>query len=251
VDKVLETVVNNLELTNNLDIQPEVQCRVLMTSALETFTVGHTIVLSRGLADVLPDEASLAAVLAHELSHVVLAHGMDTQFAFFNNLRFKDRDTFRHFAFTHTPAEERAAQQKANELIRNSPYNEKSETAQLFLEALKKRSKEIPNLVSPHLGDRVPTSWTIAAAVSSAQRSDAKPATNAIVALPLGGRIQVDPWSDQLRLAKSKTEAAMSEGEKMPFQITPFVFYLTRQMDNSATQPADGAAAKLDADAKP
>jgi Peptidase family M48 len=251
VDKVLETVVNNLELTNSLDIQPEVQCRVLMTSTMESFTVGHTIVLSRGLVDVLPDEASLAAVLAHELSHIVLAHGMDTQFAFFNSLRFKERDTFRHFAFTHTPAEEQAAQKKANELLRNSPYNEKPGTAQLFLEAIKKRSKDIPNLVSPRLGDRVPTSWTIATAVSSAQQSDAKPATNAIVALPLGGRIEVDPWSDQLRMAKSKPEAAMSEAEKMPFQITPFVFYLTRQVDNSARQPADGVAAKLDANTKP
>src|SRR6202043_3023326 len=67
VDKVLETVVNNLEVTNNLDIQPEVRCRVLMTTTLESFTLGHTIVLSRGLIDVLPDEASLATVLAHEL----------------------------------------------------------------------------------------------------------------------------------------------------------------------------------------
>src|SRR6201998_1199235 len=31
VDKVLETVVNNLEVTNNLDIQPEVRCPRLMT----------------------------------------------------------------------------------------------------------------------------------------------------------------------------------------------------------------------------
>jgi len=56
VDKVLETVINNLEVTNNLDIQPAVRCRVLMTSTLESFTMGHTIVLSRGLVDVLPDE---------------------------------------------------------------------------------------------------------------------------------------------------------------------------------------------------
>jgi hypothetical protein len=64
VDKVLETVVNNLEVSNNLDIQPEVRCRVLLTSTLESFTIGHTIVLSRGLIDVLPDEASLATMLA-------------------------------------------------------------------------------------------------------------------------------------------------------------------------------------------
>src|ERR1700716_202988 len=67
VDKVLETVVNNLEVTNNIDLEPEVRCRVLMTSTLESFTLGHTIVVSRGLMDVLPDEASLAAILAHEL----------------------------------------------------------------------------------------------------------------------------------------------------------------------------------------
>jgi len=78
VDKILETVVNNLEVTNNLDIDPEVHCRVLMTTTLESFTLGHTIVLSRGLIDVLPDEASLATVIAHELGHVVLAHRMDS-----------------------------------------------------------------------------------------------------------------------------------------------------------------------------
>src|SRR6267154_86272 len=68
VDKVLDTVVNNLEVTNNLDIQPEIRCRVLLTSTLESFTIGHTIVFSRGLIDVLPDEASLAAIVAHELA---------------------------------------------------------------------------------------------------------------------------------------------------------------------------------------
>src|SRR6195256_4911785 len=42
VDKILDTVVNNLEVTNNLDIQPEVRCRVVMSSTLEAFTIGHT-----------------------------------------------------------------------------------------------------------------------------------------------------------------------------------------------------------------
>src|SRR5215469_13235339 len=100
VDKVLETVVNNLEVTNGLDLRPEVRCRVLMTSTLESFTIGHTIVLSRGLVDVLPDEASLAAILAHELGHVVLGQGMNTKFAFFNSLHFNERDTFRYFEFS-------------------------------------------------------------------------------------------------------------------------------------------------------
>lgn len=251
VDKVLETVVNNLEVTNGLDIQPEVHCRVLMTSTLESLSIGHTIILSRGLVDVLPDEASLAAILAHELAHIVLAHGMDTKFAFFNTMHFKEKNTFHHFEFARSNGEEQVAQKKGDELLRNSPYSEQSETARLFLEALKNQSKNIPNLVSPHLGDRVPTGWTITGTVSSTQQSDAKPATRVAVALPLGGRIKVDPWSDQLQMAKPKPEAPMSEADRMPFQITPFVFYLTRQENNSVAQPAGGVAAKLDANAKP
>jgi hypothetical protein len=246
VDKVLETVVNNLEVTNGLGLQPEVRCRVLMTSTLESFTIGRTIVLSRGLVDVLPDEASLAAILAHELGHIVLAHGLDTQFAFFNTVQFKEKDTFRHFQFAHTKAEEHAAERKGDELLRNSPYNQKSDRAELFLEALKKQSKQIPNLVSPHLGDRVPTSWAVAARVPSPKEPGAKPAANAVAALPLGGHIKVDPWSDQLQLAKFRPEAAASEAERMPFEVTPFELYLTRQENNAATQPAGGVAAKLD-----
>jgi len=251
VDKVLETVVNNLEVTNNLDIEPEVRCRVLMTSTLESFTMGHTIVVSRGLMDVLPDEASLAAILAHELGHVVLRHRMDTQFAFFNRLRFDEKETFRHFGFARTPEEERAANQKGIELLMQSPYKDQARTAQLFLEALQSHSKEIPNLISPHLGDRVPTNWTIASAMAVAQPPIAKPPANMVLALPLGGRIKVEPWSDQLQLLKSKPVGAVAENEKMPFEVAPFILYLTRQVDSSSTEAPGAVAAKSDTDPKP
>src|SRR6266481_5847667 len=253
VDKVLETVVSNLEVSNDLDIQPEVRCRVLMISTLESFTIGHTIVLSRGLVDVLPDEASLAAILAHELGHVVLGHRMDTQFAFFNRVRFDEKETFRHFDFARTPEEEQAAKEKGVELLRNSPYQEQSGTAQIFLQALKNRAKAIPNLISPHLGDRVSTSWTIVAAVFSAQptEGDAKPSANVIAALPLGGRIKVDPWNDELRMLKSKPVGTMAESEKVPFEVTPFVIYLTRQGERSSAEAASTVAAKADSEPKP
>ena len=266
VDKVLETVVNNLEVTNNLDIQPEVRCRVLMTSTLESFTMSHTIVLSRGLIDVLPDEASLAAILAHELGHVVLGHRIDSQYAFINRVRYDDKDTFRHFDFARTPQEEEAAKQKGIELLKNSPYKDKSGSAQAFLRALKSMAKEIPNLISPHLGDRISPSWNVASAVfatqSSGEKPDAsdkpapndKPAANAIAALPLGGRIKVDPWNDQLRMLKSKPVGIVAEAENTPFQITPFMFYLTRVSDNvpaMLSAASDPDAAKADTPAKP
>ncbi|MGB6027874.1 MAG: hypothetical protein WBG40_21985, partial [Candidatus Sulfotelmatobacter sp.] len=52
--------------------------------------------------------------------------------------------------------------------------------------------------------------------------------TDQIAALPLGGRIKLDPWSDQVELAKAKPVALASAREKMPFEITPFFPYLTR-----------------------
>src|SRR5229473_5733258 len=67
VDKVLETVVNNLLTTNNIELPGPVHTRVMLTLPLETFSAGNTIVVSRGLVDVLPDEASLAMVLSREL----------------------------------------------------------------------------------------------------------------------------------------------------------------------------------------
>ena len=247
VDKVLETVVNNLEVTNDLDIQPEVRCRILMTSTLESFAMGHTIVLSRGLVDVLPDEASLAAILAHELGHVILAHHINTMFGFFDVMQFSDKETFRHFDFARTPDEEQAASQKGVELLAKSPYRD-YRTARLFLQALKNRSKQIPELISAHLGDGVPTSLTMASGGFSAESED-KPAANTIVALPLGGRIKVDPWNDHLEMLKSKPLGTVAEREKMPFQITPFMFYLTR--DNSSVEGKGAVAAKLPSATKP
>jgi hypothetical protein len=256
VDKVLETVVNNLEVTNNLDIQPEVRCRVLLTSTLESFAIGHTIVFSRGLIDVLPDEASLATMVAHELSHVVLGHRIDGQYAFFDRLLFDEKDTFRHFGFARTQNEEDAANAKANELLQNSPYKDQLATAKLFMNALETRQKDIPNLISPHLGDRVPVNMTMASAAAVAQPVAAsapadpkKPASTPVVALPLGGRVKMDPWSDRLEMLKSKPVGTVAEREKMPFEVTPFMLYLTRTTNPNSSMATPGSAISADSNA--
>jgi Peptidase family M48 len=237
VDKVLETVVNNLEVTNNLDIEPDVRCRVMMTTTLESYTLGHTIVLSRGLIDVLPDEASLATIIAHELGHVVLGHRMDSNFAFFDQLLIEDKDSFRHFGFARSPDEEKAANEKAVQFLNNSPYKNQLGNAGLFLTALDARQKEIPNLISAHLGNRVPA----LAEVKSNQAVDQKQNPQLIAALPIGGRVKLDPWNDRLDLLKSKPVGAVAEREKMPFEITPFMPYLTRY-GNDASKPINASA---------
>ncbi len=245
VDKVLETVINNLEVTNNIDVEPEVRCRILMTSTLESFTVGHTIILSRGLVDVLPDEASLAAMLAHELSHVVLGHRLDSQYAFFDNLMVEDKDTFRHFGFARTNDEEHQANEKAIQILNNSPYKNQLGNAGLFLQALDSRQKEIPNLISGHLGNRVPQISDL----KSTAPLDPKQNPQKIAALPIGGRVKIDPWNDQLSLIKSKPVGTVAEREKMPFEVTPFMPYLTRF--GSETSKPVAASAVAPSDVKP
>ncbi|MGD0908573.1 MAG: hypothetical protein ABSA96_13400 [Candidatus Acidiferrales bacterium] len=223
VDKVLETVVSNLEVTNNVDLQPEIQCRILMTSTIESFSIGHTIVLSRGLIDVLPDEPSLAAMLAKEMGYIIVEGGkFDTQYAFYDRLHFDDTKAFQHFDFARKPQEDAAASSKASELLKNSPYKDQLATAEMFVTELQARSREIPNLISPRIGDANLIKLPVAA------QTGENASASHIVALPLGGRVKLDPWDDSLQLLKTKPVGTVTDREKMPFEITPFILYLTR-----------------------
>jgi Peptidase family M48 len=239
VDKILSTVVNNLLLTNNIDLPGDIHCRVLLTAPLESFTIGHTIVMSRGLLDVLPDEASLAMVLAHELSHIVLGHHFDTNLAFNDKLFFPDEESFRRLDFKRSSADEEAADVKALELLKNSPYKDKLGNAGLFLKALQERAPDLPNLIRPHLGNSFAGSKSIrmSSLMGSTPALDDK-RLDQIAALPLGGRIKVDPWSDRAEMSKAKPVALVSAHEKMEFEISPFFPYLTRFSSGSVEKVA-------------
>jgi len=239
VDKIMATVVNNLLITNNIDLQSDFHCRVLLTSPLESFTIGHTIVISRGLLDVLPDEASLAMVISHELSHIVLGHHFDTKLAFNDKLFFPDEESFQRLDFKRTAADEEAADTKALEMLKNSPYKDKLGNAGLFLRALQQHSPDLPKLISPHLGNSLAggKSLRMSTLLAAAPALDERK-LDQIAALPLGGRVKVDPWSDQVELSKAKQVALVSSREKMEFEITPFFPYLTRLTTGGAEKMA-------------
>jgi hypothetical protein len=247
VDKVLNTVVQNLEVTNNLEVAPEVRCRVLLTQPMESFTIGHTIVVSRGLLDALPDEASLAAVLAHELGHIVLGHGINEKYAFSDRMIFPDETTIGKIAMKRTPEEEKDADAKAMQLLQNSPYKDKLTSAGLFFAAMQSEAPQLPNLIRGQFSNSLlnPESGVrMASLVSSAPALQSKNLQQ-IAALPLGGRIKLDPWSDQLSIKKTQPVRLMSASEKMPFEITPMFPYLTR-----SSQPATVGQTGSGSDAK-
>jgi capsular exopolysaccharide synthesis family protein len=233
VDEVLNTVVGNLIVSSKLGI--EAHCRVLLTTPFETFAIGHTIVISRGLIDVLPDEASLALALASELAHIALGHPTQTQFAFNNQTMLSDLELLQSFRFQRPAEEMRVASEKAITMMRSSPYSSLA-NAGLFLKALAAHQVALPRLLQANLGDQVGDPAALARLASFA--AEAPPLEEEkleqIAALPLGSRVKVNPWTDQVSLVKTRPLALLSPREKMPFEVTPFVLYLTRSEDVSA-----------------
>jgi Peptidase family M48 len=230
VDKVLETVVQNLEITNKLTIEPEVHCRILLTSPMESFTVGHTIVVSRGLIDVLPDEASLAMVLAHELAHIALDHQViDARFAFADRLMIPDNDLLQAVRITHTALEETAADAKQVDILNASPYSDKLADAGLFLRAVTAHIQKLPNLIQPHLAEQVgpdPANPRLGALMKQAPQL-APASLDQIAALPLGARLVIDPWSSHVELLRTPNVQPLSAREKLPFTIAPLIPFIT------------------------
>src|SRR4029077_19126872 len=161
-----------------------------------------------------------------------------------DQLLIEDKETFRHFGFARTVDEEKAANAKAIQILNNSPYKNQLGNASLFLSALAKREKEIPNLISPHLGDRVPVIGDLRTSMSLDKNKNPQ----MIAALPIGGRVKLDPWNDKLDLIKSKPGGTVAEREKMPFEVTPFMPYLVRYGAEGTVKPI---AASTAADAKP
>jgi peptidase M48-like protein len=246
VDKILQTVVTNLQVTNNIDLPRPVRTRVMLTSPLETFSVGQTIIVSRGLIDVLPDEASLAMVLSHELAHIVLGHNLGSKYAFNDRMLFTDESTYQNLGFKHVPEEETAADKKAMELLKNSPYSQKLDTAGLFLKQLADRGPALSALLTAHLGNKLTDNKggieRMAGLMSSAPALDPNK-LDQIAALPLGGRVRLNPWDDHVELIKTAPVAITSARDKMPFEVTPFFPRLTRYGAVTNTAPPTTASA--------
>lgn len=227
VDEVLNTVLNNLIVSAGLNV--DARARVLLTTPIETFSIGHTIVISRGLIDVLPDETSLALMLADELAHIALGHRTPTQFAFSNQTMLSDAELLDKFHFDRTPEELDEAGIKTIAMMKASPYT-KTSNAGLFLKALAARSAALPRLLAANLGNQVANESALARLADfTAQAPEIEDAKlEQIAALPLGSRVKLNPYDDRIELVETKPIALLSAREKMPFEVTPFLLYLTR-----------------------
>lgn len=233
VDKVLDTVENNLEVSNNLDIEPQVHCRVLLTGTLESFAIGHTIVLSRGLIDVLPDEASLATVIAEDLADLMITEPSTDMYGFNDVTNVSALDVLNRFSFREDPQQVQQSNQKAIQLLQKSPYKDKLGAAGLFLKQLAAEQSALSALINPSLGNGVFVAQTLVESAPQLQPDK----IDQISALPIGARVKVDPWDDDVSLLKAKAVPLYSAREKMPFEVTPFMPYLTWYQKSAANTP--------------
>src|SRR5271155_3706169 len=152
-DKVLETVTNNIAIGSKLALPDDIHCRVLLTTPLESISIGNTILLSKGLVDVLPSEEDLAAVLSFQLAHIVLGHHIDTRYAFNDRLLFPDEATFERIHMSHSDPDNELAAKKAIDLLNHSVYANELSQPGLFLSQLDARSHQLTALNTPRLGD--------------------------------------------------------------------------------------------------
>jgi hypothetical protein len=246
---VLEQIVNNLAVPNNITLSTPVHCRILLTTTVETTTVGHTILVSKGLIDTMPrNEAAIASVLAMQLAHIALGHHIDTQYAFNDRLLFPDEATFQRIDMYHSDRDNEQAVKKAQEYLGASMYKDQLPTAGLFWAQLADRGQALKALNSPRLGDSLlradGTPWMLALA-HSAPKINWDDLTQ-IPALPLGSWLKTDPWDDRVQQLDAKVSVPLSARDKMPFEVTAFLYKLQRySVSNDLRTPADAEAAPI------
>ena len=241
VDKVLNTIVKNLEITNNLEEQIDLRCRVLLTGNLEMFSVGGTIALSRGLIDVVPDEATMGAMLAHGMADAMLPKPYQDQYGFSDIMRLTATEVLKRLSFQEEKTEVAENSRKAMALLKKSPYASKLDKAGLFLAQLHGQSKHLRRLISPQLGNQVYFNAQLMQAAPVLQPGNKEQ----MAALPLGSRLKIDPWTGDVSLMKSRPVSLLSARDKMPFEVTPMVPYLTRHVETSSSQESSDPFAPL------
>jgi len=204
-ENVLQHIVDQLIERNHLDIQGAVRVRVLLTLPLESFTLGHTIVVSRGLLEMLPDQASIATVLAGELSHIALGHNLNN-----DRVLFREEDTVELLRPKRDPADDNAASKMTLQLLANSSYKDDLPRVATLFRTIEEHAPEIRNLVHlnlVHLGpdpalERGPNLHEVTEHDLNSPVAAAVVTTPSAAALSSRRRVdtRLDTWNDVLEL---------------------------------------------------
>src|SRR5271154_5136003 len=252
-DKTLEALANNILAYNNITLSRPIRCRTLLTEPLESLAIGNTIVVSKSLLDttgvITQDGAqqmgNLNAILAFQIAHIILAHRLDTKYAFNDRLLFPSTSVFNRIPMHHTDADNTAAAKKAMELLSAKELEGGQQYFSLYLQQLQQRVKSLKALNEPMIGDGLvksdsdPTFW-MQAITTKGPKLDMKDLRQQ-AAMPLASFLRFDPWTDQVFVMHSAFEPLLTAADKMRFEGEPV--YLKLSYYKPPAEPAPGAAA--------
>ena len=258
-DKTLEALAGNILAYNNIALSRPIRVRTLLTEPLESIAVGYTIIVSKGLLDttgvVTQDGAqqmgNLNAILAFQIAHIILAHRLDTKYAFNDRLLFPTTSVFQRIPMHHTDADNAAAAKKAMELLSAKELENGQKYFGLYLQQLQQRVKALTALNEPMIGDGLvksdtdPTFW-MQAMVSKGEKLDMKDLKQQ-AAMPLSSFLRFDPWTDQVIVLHSSYEPLLTAADKMPFEVEPVYLKLGYYKAPEAPAAAPAAAANQNA----
>lgn len=264
-DKTLEALAGNILAYNNITLSRPIRCRTLLTEPLESIAIGNTIILSKSLIDttgiISQDGAqqmgNLNALLAFQIAHIILAHRLDTKYAFNDQLLFPSTSVFNRIPMHHTDADNAAAAKKAVELLSAKELEGGQQYFGLYLQQLQQRVKSLKALNEPMIGDGLvksdedQTFW-LASMMTKSPKLDMNDLKQQ-AAMPLSSFLRRDPWTDQVITLHAAFEPLLSPADKMPFEVEPVYIKLGyyKPPADAAQAPAAAPAASAPANTQP
>jgi hypothetical protein len=228
-DSVLDQIVVNLSVPSDLTFAGPVHCRVMLTTPIEATTVGSTILISKGLIETLPNEESIASVVAFELAHVIQSNTVDTRYSFADRTMFPDRKVSRDLYLAHSGKEDEMAAEVAVSLIQKSMYGDKLGGIGLYYQQMALGIGKLNGLYRPETGDSLISPagkpWLLAQLAEKSPRLEPGNPRQ-LAALPLGSNLVVDPWTGEVRLSDAPRVMPQTASEKRPFEVVPVYFRL-------------------------
>lgn len=110
---------------------------------------------------------------------------------------------------------------------------------------MQQRAPALGALLTTHLGNPLADAGQVTrlSALSTQGPALDNSKLDQIAALPLGGRVKVNPWDDKAEMVKTAPVAITSARDKMPFEVTPFFPRLARYGANGQNATPNTTAA--------
>jgi len=130
-----------------------VSCRVLLTTNVELFHIGNTILMSRGLLEMAPNNEVLTALLAHELAHIVNDGGKQLRFDYEKTLFEHGRTLdFSGLGIKTSAQEEEKAAALTCDILADAQHGAANGKALAFIKQLATIAQQVPSLARARVG---------------------------------------------------------------------------------------------------